>query len=153
LGVEDREDLDELVSFFFEDSKSDKTSVHPNDIIKVAREFVVKRQASKSKDAGDAGASTKNQVVSKAERKRERERQFWYKLGHVIPDKTIKMWRALETSQRDYNNLLETRAKLIDETTELARQNEELKVLLQEYLGSKINQELQVPPTRLIRVD
>jgi dynein regulatory complex protein 1 len=40
----------------------------------------------------------------------------------------------------------------LDETTELARQNEELKILLQEYLSSKINQELEVPPTRLIRM-
>lgn len=32
-------------------------------------------------------------------------------------------------------------------------QNEELKILLQEYLGSKINQELYIPPTLLARTD
>ena len=71
----------------------------------------------------------------------------------MVPEKTVRVWDALEKAQRNYNSLLEERAKLIDETTELARQNEELKILLQEYLGSKINQELQIPPTRLIRVD
>lgn len=35
LGVEDREDLDELVGFFYDDPKSEKPTVHPNDIIKV----------------------------------------------------------------------------------------------------------------------
>lgn len=52
-----------------------------------------------------------------------------------------------------YATLLEDRSKLIDDTTELARQNDELKILLQEYLGSKINTELIIPPTRLIKID
>lgn len=158
LGVEDHEDLDELVEFFYDDPKADKPSAHPNDIIKLIRDFVVKRQQSKTK-AGGAGASQsaaiKTDAVSseKRARKRERERRFWKRLGEVIPDKTMRLWDALEETQRDYNLLLEERAKVIDETTELARQNEELKILLQEYLGSKINQDLQIPPTRLIRVD
>lgn len=71
----------------------------------------------------------------------------------MIPEKTVRVWDALEQIQRNYNELLEERAKLIDETTEMARQNEELKILLQQYLGSKINMDLQIPPTRLIRVD
>jgi hypothetical protein len=41
--------LDELVGFFFEDVKADKPRVHPNDIVKVVREFVVKRQETKTK--------------------------------------------------------------------------------------------------------
>jgi len=156
LGVEDREDLDELVGFFYEDPKAEKPSIHPNDIIKVVRDFVVQRQQSKSK-AGEGGVSTgvKTDSVSneKKARKREREKRFWQKLGSVVSDHTASVWDALEKAQRKYNQLLEDRAQAIDDTTELAKQNEELKILLQEYLGSKINQDLQIPPTRLITVN
>ena len=34
LGVEDREDLDELCSFFYSDEKSMEANVHANDVIK-----------------------------------------------------------------------------------------------------------------------
>jgi len=155
LGVEDREDLDELVAFFYEDPKADKPSIHPNDIIKVVRDFVVQRQQSKSKGEGGVATGIKTDTVSneKKARKRERERRFWQKLGSVVSDHTSSVWDALEKSQRNYNQLLEERAQAIDDTTELAKQNEELKILLQEYLGSKINQDLQIPPTRLITVN
>jgi len=74
-------------------------------------------------------------------------------LGNVIGEKSASVWTALERGMRGYDGLLEERAKLINETTELARQNEELKVLLQEYLSSKINTDLEVPPTRLKRTE
>jgi len=32
-------------------------------------------------------------------------------------------------------------------------QNEQLKATLQQHLNAKINEELQIPPTRLLRVD
>jgi dynein regulatory complex protein 1 len=154
LGVEDREDLDELVGFFYaDDPKAEKPSVHPNDIIKVVKEFVVQRQQSKTKTAEGIGIKTDTVSNEKKARKRERERAFWQKLGNVVSPHTQSVWDALEKAQRRYNTLLEERAAAIDDTTELAKQNEELKILLQEYLGSNINQDLQIPPTRLITVN
>jgi len=52
LGVEDREDLDELCSFFFPDDKTADLVVHANDVIKYIKDFVVKRQQSKTKTGG-----------------------------------------------------------------------------------------------------
>ena len=146
--MEDREDLDELVGCFFDGPNSEMQAVHPNDVVKVVREFVVKRQTK-----GKGGLKTSNMSTQKKERKKEREHKFWKRLGSVLPKRTQRVWDALEKTLREYNGVLEGRSTLIDETTELARQNEELKQLLHEYLGSKINTELQIPPTRLIRVD
>lgn len=152
LGVEDREDLDELVGYFFEsDPKADRPTVHPNDILTLVRQFVDARQS--SQDAGQEATKSATATDDKAKRKKERERQFWIRLGEALPRETKSVWNALESGLRKYNTLLEERAKYIDETTEIARQNEELKVLLQEYLGAKINSELHIPPTHLIRVD
>jgi dynein regulatory complex protein 1 len=197
IGVEDREDLDSLVSVFFEGggtsageagsgpaggATSDRPSVHPNDVAKIIKEFVLKRQQVKTKGGAAAGggggsalaallaqagadenAATGGAVVlkqndlvlsEKKSRRKERERLFWHYLGHgVVSSHTASVWSALEQWMVGYNTLLEERATLIDETTELARQNEELKLLLSEYLGSKVNQELEIPPTRLIRVN
>lgn len=208
IGVEDREDLDSLVSVFYEGtgagegpassgsagaagSATDRPSVHPNDVAKIIKEFVLKRQQVKTKggaasggaasggsalaallaqagadDAaanGGSGGGSGNTVLlkqndlvlsEKKSRRKERERLFWHYLGHaVISTHTASVWTALERWMGGYNTLLEERATLIDETTELAKQNEELKLLLSEYLGSKVNQELEIPPTRLIRVN
>lgn len=174
LGVEDREDLEELVKCFFEDPLSDKPTVHPNDVTRVVREFVQKRQNQKNGGAaassssssssttgtastdgsGGGGGKSSSELLSveKSHRKKEREKQFWQRLSNVLPGTTLSLWNNLEEWQKKYNTLLEERAILIDETTELAKQNEELKILLQEYLGSKVNRELHIPPTRLIRV-
>lgn len=170
LGVEDQEDLDELVAAFYITDDIDRNTptdmlevhVHPNDIVKVVRKFVQQKQESKlASDTGGAHMShllkSTKQADSGASEKRKRQRRkeriFWSKLGEMVDDKKFSVWEALETGLRKYNSVLEERAKVIDETTALARQNEELKVLLQEYLGSKINQELEIPPTRLIRVN
>ena len=49
--------------------------------------------------------------------------------------------------------MLVDRQNLIEETGLLNQQNEELKTLLNQYLQAGVNQELQVPPTQVIRLD
>jgi dynein regulatory complex protein 1 len=156
LGVEDKEDLDELVGRFVGEAElSDpshdlESQLDPNDVVPKLSEFVRERFM-KNKQPGTA-KQTRTVQSQKKKRRKERERKFWTKLGMVVPEKTVRMWTALESAQREFNQVLEDRQNLIDETTELARHNEELKIVLQEYLSSKITQELEVPPTRLIRM-
>ena len=52
--------------------------------------------------------------------------------------------------QSKYLVILQGRAKCIEDTEALRGQNTELKMLLNEYLGSKINHDLHVPPTSVI---
>jgi dynein regulatory complex protein 1 len=47
---------------------------------------------------------------------------------------------------------LTSRAKLIEENNALARQNDELRLLLSKYMQSKVNQELQIPPSQIIQL-
>jgi hypothetical protein len=85
--------------------------------------------------AADGGASLLKTAVAtaKAARRRATEKQFWQALGNSVGEHTERVWSALDSGLRKYNSLLEERAGLIEETTELARQNEELKILLQVY--------------------
>merc|ERR1711896_50087 len=87
----------------------------------------------------------------KARRRRE-ERKFWERMGHVIPDMNFRVWKALDLFLQKYYESLQQRAKSIDAAVNMQKQNEELKQLLDQYLGSKVNEELQVPPTHVIRV-
>lgn len=73
-------------------------------------------------------------------------------MGHVIPDMNFRVWKALGLFLKRYYELLQRRSKSIDSAVAMQKQNEELKALLDQYLGSKVNEELQVPPTHVITV-
>lgn len=51
-----------------------------------------------------------------------------------------------------FSATLNSRAKLLDENTALAKQNDELRLLLSKYMQSKVNQELQIPPSQIIQL-
>ena len=74
-------------------------------------------------------------------------------MGEVVPEKSNRVWTQLEQSLVKYNDTLEERSNLINEVSSLHTQNEELKELLNQYLGAKVNDMLHIPPTQVIRVD
>ena len=63
------------------------------------------------------------------------------------------MWQSLEKALHQYHHELEERSNLVQNVSSLHTQNQELKALLNQYMGSKVNEELIVPPTQVIRVD
>merc|ERR1711977_758738 len=94
---------------------------------------------------------SESEADRKARRRRE-ERKFWERMAHVVPDMNARVWKALDLFLQKYFESLGSRAKSIDSAVNMQKQNEELKQLLDQYLGSKVNEELQVPPTHVIRV-
>lgn len=60
------------------------------------------------------------------------------------------MWHALDKQLERYHGLLQTRANNLSDVDSLQHQNNELRALLNQYLGSRINEELQIPPTQII---
>ena len=52
-----------------------------------------------------------------------------------------------------YSHVLEERSSLINETVGIAQENQEMKALLEQYFRSSVNQELQIPPTSIIRAN
>lgn len=104
---------------------------------------------------GGAGGGDDDAASVESERARTRraEREFWHKLVDVVPSKTIRVWSALETALQQYNKILSDRSDLADEVDGLRAQNAELKAVLNQYLGSEVNEELHVPPTQVIRID
>jgi len=108
----------------------------------------VRDHQSKIKEASiDALVSTEEE--KKEKRQKIKEREFWERLSNVISDKTFEVWGVLETELKRFNDELNGRAELLEQVDEIRNQNEELRRLLNQYLSSKINEDLVVPPVTL----
>eukprot|EP00761_Pharyngomonas_kirbyi_P001218 gb/GECH01001221.1/.p1 GENE.gb/GECH01001221.1/~~gb/GECH01001221.1/.p1 ORF type:complete len:534 (+),score=178.51 gb/GECH01001221.1/:1-1602(+) len=83
--------------------------------------------------------------------RQKREEKYWEDLSSIIKTSRIKVWEALEKRLLEYKEVLEDRANLISETEDLRDQNNQLRALLRQYLGSSLNNELQVPPNLMIK--
>ncbi|XP_067559600.1 dynein regulatory complex protein 1 [Pseudorca crassidens] len=118
--------------------------IHPNDVLKILEAFVTGLRKPR-----DFRAPVK---LLKVVRDDSKDSEYWKALTTVIPATTLNLWDALYTALEKYHLVLTQRAKLLIENRSLEQQNTELQQLLQQYLDSKINSELQVPPTQVFRV-
>jgi dynein regulatory complex protein 1 len=170
LGVEDSTDVEALLSRFFDGSVEEEDfddelaqiqdlglKIGPDDVVSVCRAFMEEKQQedgavaaalaeAKANDASAAAAAAKRAA-------RSREEQFWDEMANIVPQKQFRVWQALEKSMIDYVGQLNERKQLIDDVGALRSQNEELKGLLNQYLGAEVNAQLQVPPTQMIRLE
>ncbi|XP_005400483.1 PREDICTED: dynein regulatory complex protein 1 isoform X1 [Chinchilla lanigera] len=118
--------------------------IHPNDVLKILEAFVIGLRKPR-----DFGAPLK---VGKDMRDDSKDSEYWEALTTVIPAAKQSLWDTLYTALERYHLVLTQRAKLLVENESLEQQNAELQSLLQQYLHSKINSKLQVPPTQVFRV-
>ena len=85
------------------------------------------------------------------EKRQAKERKVWENQTKVLPDETAQVWRVLDKISSKYYQLLLDRHKLIEETTELHNQNDELQNQLNQYL--KVNHNLINSNTQNIKVN
>jgi dynein regulatry complex protein 1 len=151
LGVADQEGLEDLVSMFYATETDPEPTIHPNDVVKAVKEYVSSRgsgaigDTSSSRDETGGGTSRE-----KASRSRSQDKAFWNQLAHILGEQRETVWVNVEKGLAKYFNVLTERSKLVEESTTLAKQNEELRNLLNTYLNSDVNDQLQVPPTYTI---
>lgn len=125
-----------------------KNLIHPNEVVKALRKFVqdnrqpqkeAKRQSLKV-GAGIGKVTTLDE-------------SFWQNMASVIDVKKERVWTALLDGFEKYLAVLTERAALIQETDALKQQNAELRMLLHQYVNSRVNQELEIPPTRILQAE
>lgn len=153
IGVDNEDDIHRLTEYFIVRKLDDDTSqempslIHPNQVLKAIRLFV-------SESAAPGKAITQRQTQFYEEGAAERDScddaNYWAKLSQGLPSSHEKIWDALIDGLDKYHTVLSQRSKLIEETDKLQNQNGELRMLLQQYIGSRVNQDLQIPPTRTI---
>eukprot|EP01138_Halocafeteria_seosinensis_P007806 gb/GECG01007976.1/.p1 GENE.gb/GECG01007976.1/~~gb/GECG01007976.1/.p1 ORF type:complete len:816 (+),score=191.96 gb/GECG01007976.1/:1-2448(+) len=178
---ENREDSKNLAEMSAADAEASLESqahqeceVSPGKVVECLTKFahdrdVARREAAASKDpfgttagGGDDDLLQKLKGPSQDEksgtgqdvekRVQREEIEHWNKVANTIPPRTIRVWKALEKSLTKYNNLLRTRSKTMQEVDSLRQENTELRELLQQYMSSKVNEELQVPPGQTMKL-
>lgn len=105
-------------------------------------------RSSPTAGAPAAGAPFQGQAVSR--RAADREREYWDRLTRAVGDRVVRVWGKLEQQLGAYHKLLVRRGEGLGAIARLQAENEELRALLNQYLGSKINAELQIPPMAVL---
>ncbi|CAE7937970.1 DRC1 [Symbiodinium sp. KB8] len=105
----------------------------------------------RAEEEGGVSAPPSAQGLDEVSRAQQQEAEYWSKLVNTVPPRTVRVWRVLEQGLSKYVATLSRRSKVMEEVSGLKAQNAELKGLLQQYLGARVNKELQVPPTQTIR--
>ncbi|XP_061424810.1 dynein regulatory complex protein 1 [Lethenteron reissneri] len=82
------------------------------------------------------------------ERDEERDQEYWHQLAGIIPDERLTVWDALLQGLDKYHTVLSARESLVGETEALRRQNAELRLLLQQYMHTRVNPEMKEPSSK-----
>ena len=127
--------------------------IQPNQVVKAINTFVQGRKGDAEARPAAKFMQMEEEGSGEVEKKKpSEEKLFWERMANVISPSTWSTWDHLESSLKSYNTLLESRASGISNVNDLGEQNGKLKELLNQYLGSRINDELIVPPTDTIKL-
>lgn len=124
--------------------------VHPNDVVVRLKAFVEQEQRALSSQGGKALRLASATQRLELRRRAEKDKEYWERMSNVISEGVYRIWKALEKKLNSYNGLLTDRANALAEVSQLQQQNDELRSLLNQYLSSRINEELVIPPTQVI---
>ncbi|XP_065062608.1 dynein regulatory complex protein 1-like [Rhopilema esculentum] len=122
--------------------------IHPNEVLQVLRTF-----AEDHREPHKDARRTSFRLGVGPTRDDSQDEDYWRMFPAVIGEKKERLWDALIQGFEKYNETLTERAKLIQTTTGLRQQNSELRMLLHQYINSRINQELEIPPTKVLQID
>jgi len=75
------------------------------------------------------------------------ENEFWQRLPSLHSEEHTRVWGAMQEALGKYSNVLQQREDALDKTEQLQLQNEELKMLLRQYMAADVNRDLVIPPT------
>ncbi|XP_076872440.1 dynein regulatory complex protein 1 [Brachyhypopomus gauderio] len=165
LGIDSEEDVNKMADFLMKykdqhknqaedglvrnhgESVEEKETnlIHPNDVLRALRSFTA--LYCKPKDASSRQLSTELEFGGRDD---SEDGEYWESLATIIPETKLRVWSALEAALEKYHFVLTDRSKLVTETRRLKQQNSELKTLLHQYLNSKVNAELEIPPSQMM---
>ena len=158
LKITTEEDIAILINYLKDRIGND---LDVNRVIPALKSYIslLKGQANSSNDGSSSSSSNKEKIISNRKSSlignewAALESKYWSEMQNVIDSRKIHLWDALDNGLSKYNDHLSERRNLILETDSLKRKNNELRMLLSQYLGSKINKELQIPPTKILQGD
>ncbi|GMH33905.1 hypothetical protein BSKO_01739 [Bryopsis sp. KO-2023] len=134
-----------------ENEKSDKPMlIQPDEALRRLKIFVETENIPPTSKNTTKGMSSPQRHTGVSRRVVEKEKEFWRRLANIVGDKNYRVWNALHKHILKYHKNLSDRESSLEEVESLQKQNSELRGLLNQYLASKINEELQIPPVHVI---
>uniref|UniRef100_A0A8K9WW66 Dynein regulatory complex protein 1 n=1 Tax=Oncorhynchus mykiss TaxID=8022 RepID=A0A8K9WW66_ONCMY len=100
----------------------------------------------------ELAASHQHSMLGLGGRDDTEDAAYWEAMGDVIPEAKLKIWGALEAALDKYHIVLTERSKFITDTQSLKQQNTELRMLLHQYVNSRVNAELEIPPNLVMQL-
>lgn len=153
LGIQHTDQVNELLEYFTVEAEDGSTAlINPQEAVRALHAYLDDRRKKQSTalplevTKADAKTTVLSEEALKAKAKRKAERDFWERMSKVIPPSHKRIWKALEDGLEKHLAQLQKRYALIEETDSIRKQNDELRALLNQYLGSRINEELFAPP-------
>ncbi|CBN80015.1 conserved unknown protein [Ectocarpus siliculosus] len=140
------------------------TIIQPDNVVSAIHNFVKDRKEARLLDQTrtkslslDDGGGGGGDAAGKVRRQREkvirqRERDYWNTIGGVIGEEAWQVWKQLSHGLERYNAVLAERSRRITNVKSLQQENTRLKEMLRSYLGSAVNDDLIIPPTRTIQI-
>eukprot|EP01041_Mallomonas_annulata_P003995 gene3995-7959_t len=182
LGIRSEDRMRGLVSYFFKDSQSGwanaeasgegeelpgehrllfnspedemdlKQIIRPEDVIAAVKAFVDDAADGAGPVLGSAVAPVGDDATKGGRKRLQHLQYYWSQVSQVVGDDSVMIWRQLEQNLQNYKHILNKRQSQIEEVDALSRKNAELKRLLNQYLGDRKNEFLQVPPAQTMRI-
>lgn len=159
LKLTNNEDIRNLLEYFLVENEDDDTValINPQEALCALKAFLEDREAQLAKEkvrtAKQAAKERDKAKTRLKEAQRAAEREYWNKLTQCVPLDHIHVWDALEKGLEQYLAQLQQRKALIATTDTLRAQNEELKMLIGQYMQSGVNYQLHVPPQLITKAN
>ncbi|XP_062520697.1 dynein regulatory complex protein 1-like isoform X2 [Corticium candelabrum] len=127
--------------------------IHLNDALKALKQFSEDHAHTMRAQSKKQTIKSKPQITAPSHRETSLDPVYWQRISAVITPEKEQMWDGLLVGLERYSKELQERSSLIQDTESLSRQNVELRMLLNQYLMSKINLELEIPPTKTLPLE
>ncbi|XP_064597310.1 dynein regulatory complex protein 1-like isoform X2 [Liolophura sinensis] len=115
-------------------SPEDISLIHPNEVIKALRMFVEDNR----KPIREKGHKSQFKITALEARDSSGDSQYWASYAQLLNKRKEQVWNALLEAFEKYSEILSSRSTLITETDALRQQNAELRMLLHQYVNSKV---------------
>ncbi|XP_059145951.1 dynein regulatory complex protein 1-like [Physella acuta] len=124
--------------------------IHPNEVLKALRAFVedVRKLSNKF-----TKGKMQFRITALKNRDDSEDTDYWTRYSSLLTQKKERLWDALIEALEKYHEVLNGRSALLTDTESLRQQNSELRLLMHQYVNSKVNAELHIPPTQVLQME
>ncbi|KAG5490830.1 hypothetical protein JKF63_00952 [Porcisia hertigi] len=150
LGLNRTSDVKDMLEYFLVENEDETVAlINPQEALSALDTYLRHRAKEEMKTTSTTGPTVEQKhadEVHNAEKRRLAEKEYWRNMAQTVPKDHLAVWEALEDGLSQYLSQLQQRKQLIRDTDTIRAQNNELKGLIRQYMGSSINYELYATP-------